>query len=102
MEDGSGLEGNIPPLAQADYLADHQDQLACIIRYGQQDSIQVNGVTYYNAMPGVPQLSDFEIANVINYINHSWGNDLGYIQIDEVRASLERCDPENSSNLSNE
>jgi mono/diheme cytochrome c family protein len=92
MDDGSGLLGNIPPLAQSDYLVKHQEELACIIRYGQQGEIVVNGKKYNNPMPGIPQLTDFEIANIINYINHAWGNDLGFYQIDEVRANLEQCE----------
>lgn len=92
MTDGSGLAGNIPPLVNADYLKNNQDKLACIIRYGQQGPIVVNDTTYNEAMPGVPQLTDFEIANVINYINHAWGNDYGFIQIDEVRESLKECE----------
>ena len=91
MDDGTGLEGNIPPLAGADYITQHRSNLACIIRYGMQDTISVNGIIYNNAMPGVPQLTDFEIANILNYINHSWGNDYGFVTIDEVRASLEKC-----------
>lgn len=92
MDDGSGLAGNIPPLAQSDYLANHQKELACIIHNGQQGEIIVNGITYNNPMPGVPQLTDFEIANIINYINHAWGNELGFYQIDEVRTNLEQCE----------
>ena len=42
-------------------------------------------------MPANQKLSDFEIANIINFINHSWGNDYGYVQIGEVRAALENC-----------
>ena len=91
MDDGTGLEGNIPPLAGADYLTLYKSKLACIIRYGIQDTISVNGATYNNAMPGVPQLTDFEIANILNYINHAWGNDYGFVTIDEVRAGLEKC-----------
>lgn len=92
MDDGSGLEGNIPPLAGADYIANHKDQMACVIRYGLQGEVIVNGKRYHNPMPGVKQLSDFEITNIINYINHAWGNDFGYTQIDDVRTALEACE----------
>ena len=53
--------------------------------------ITVNGKEYEQAMQGITRLSDFEIANVINYINQAWGNDYGFIQINEVRVSLENC-----------
>ena len=92
MEDGSGLEGVIPPLAQADFLRDRQEEIACIIRKGQEGEIQVNGVTYNEVMAAIPQLTEFEITNIINYINQAWGNDYGYIQLKTVRMGLENCE----------
>lgn len=91
MEDGSGLIGNIPPLAGADYLTKHADQLACVIRYGLEGEITVNGKKYSAPMAGVPQLTDVEIANIINYINHEWGNDNGYTTITQVQDQLKNC-----------
>jgi len=93
MEDGSGLESLIPPLAGADYLREEQKLLPCIIRYGQRGPIVVNGRTYgQQEMPGVPELSDFEITNVINYINQAWGNDYGVVKYETVRQALESCE----------
>ena len=91
MEDGTGLTGNIPPLAGADYLTKQSDRLACIIRYGIQEPIVVNGVTYETPMEGVPQLTDTEVTNVINYINHAWGNDNGFTRPDVTQKNLEAC-----------
>lgn len=91
MDDGSGLAGNIPPLAGADFVRQNQDQMACIIRYGLEGGVVVNGIAYQNPMAGIPQLSEFEIANIINYINQAWGNDYGYLPLKNVRESLEGC-----------
>ena len=91
MPDGTGLEGNIPPLAGSDFIKNAPAQMACIIRYGISDTIIVNGRKYGQPMAGIPKLSDFEIANIINYINHSWGNDFGYVQIGEVQEALNQC-----------
>lgn len=91
MDDGSGLAGNIPPLAGADFVRQNQDQLACIIRHGLEGGVVVNGIAYQNPMAGIPQLSEFEIANIINYINQAWGNDYGYLPLKNVRESLEGC-----------
>ena len=91
MPDGSGLVGLIPPLAQADYLRDYPDMVPCIIRHGIQGPIVVNGVTYQQEMAGIPELNEFEITNIINYIHHAWGNDLDYRTIQEVQAALENC-----------
>lgn len=92
MDDGSGLQGNIPPLAGSDFLRQNQELVPCIIRYGQEGPIVVNGKTYNNPMAAIPQLSDIEITNIINYINHSWGNDFGYVQFETARQMLKRCE----------
>jgi mono/diheme cytochrome c family protein len=91
MEDGTGLEGNIPPLANADYLKKHKDELACIIRHGIVKEITVNGKVYNTPMEGTPQLKDVEIANIINYINNEWGNKNGYTTIQQVQQQLANC-----------
>ena len=93
MDDGSGLQGLIPPLNGSDYLEQNNLFTACIIRYGQVDTIKVNGRTYQNPMPGFSQLSDFEITNVINYINQAWTNDFGYVKLADIRQELESCGP---------
>ena len=92
MEDGTGLMGNIPPLANSDYLINNRDKLACIIRYGLTSEITVNGKKYETPMEGVPQLKEVEIANIINYINHEWGNQNGYTTIQQVMKQLKDCD----------
>jgi len=91
MDDGSGLTGNIPPLAGADFLKEHADELPCIIRYGISDTILVNGVTYTSPMVGVPQLTDAEITNIINYMNQAWGNDYGFVNPKDVERILKEC-----------
>ena len=91
MKDGTGLEGNIPPLARADYLAKNPDKLACIIRYGLSDTIKVNGRTYQQPMAGIPQLTYVEITNIINYIHQAWGNELGYYPNSKTTEALENC-----------
>jgi len=91
MEDGTGLRGVIPPLAESDYLKEHFDELPCIILLGLQDEIVVNGKTYDQPMAGIPEMTDFDIVLVINYINHTWGNDAKYTDIREVRRNIENC-----------
>ena len=91
MEDGSGLESLIPPLAGSDYLRNNSLKTACIIRYGQNEPIQVNGVLYTNPMPGTKRLSDFEITNITNYILQAWGNDYGIVKLGDIREELKNC-----------
>lgn len=94
MEDGSGLEKIIPPLDGADYLHKHPGKVACMIRYGAMDTIIVNGIEYYGAMPGYPELTETQITNIINYMNNAWSNDLGFTPLDSVYRWLENCSTE--------
>jgi mono/diheme cytochrome c family protein len=91
MEEGQGLQGLYPPLAKSDYLAAHLQEVPCLIVNGLSDTIMVNGKTYEIPMPPIPTMNAVQITNVMNYISHSWGNDLGYIKISEVEAALAGC-----------
>lgn len=91
-DQGQGLGELIPPLAGADFLAKNRHRLPCIVRQGLQDSILVNGKKYEQPMAGVAHLSDIEITNLLNYVNHAWGNDNGVYQLEEVRALLKQCE----------
>lgn len=91
MDDGIGLSALIPPLAGSDYLNKHREQLPCILRYGLSDTIFVNGKMYAEKMPGVSALSEIHIANLLNFINNSWGNRNGVYRLEEVRAALGKC-----------
>lgn len=92
MDNGSGLEGLIPPLLGSDVVRDQIPITACIIRNGREAPMVVNGQEYFQPMPGTPQLSDFEITNIINYIRHAWENHYGYVTLEEVRKALENCE----------
>ena len=92
MNDGSGLVGNIPPLAQADWLVNNREQLACVIRYGMQGEMQVNGLPFSGVMQGFPELSDTELTNVANYILTSWGNNQQPLKATEIKPMLSKCE----------
>ena len=87
---GQGLAALYPPLAGADYLA-NKDAVICLIRYGQQGPIQVNGKRYNRPMPAQSQLSDLEIAELITYVYNQWGNETKLTPVGQVSPVLERC-----------
>lgn len=68
---GEGLAELYPPLAGSDFLA-NKNAVICLIRYGQQDSIVVNGKPYNRPMPPQPHLSDLEVAELVTYIYNEW------------------------------
>lgn len=92
MDDGSGLESLYPPLANADYIKEDPLKMVCIIRKGMAGEISVNGKTYNQPMEGIPQLSEFEISNIINYINQAWGNEMGFVKMSDIRTRLKACE----------
>jgi mono/diheme cytochrome c family protein len=73
MGAGEGIPGTFPPLAKADYLMKTPEKAMHAIKFGLQGKIKVNGVEFDNAMPN-PGLGNDEIADVMNYIQNSWGN----------------------------
>ncbi len=74
MENGKGMEGAFPPVAKSDFLKRPPKDLINVILKGQSGEIKVNGIVYNLMMPAQDYLSDEEIADVLNYINNSWGN----------------------------
>jgi mono/diheme cytochrome c family protein len=90
MADGTGLAALIPPLANSDYYQNNQNKIACIILYGQMDSISVNGKIYNQKMEGI-SMSEIQITNLINYINTAWGNNIKIKTLKEVEEDISNC-----------
>jgi mono/diheme cytochrome c family protein len=91
MPDGTGLEGLIPPLKDSDYYRNNIDEVSCIMVKGMKGKIVVNGKTYDTEMEGIPQLTDTEIANILNYINAMWYPEQAFISPEQVIEELKNC-----------
>ncbi|TDU39545.1 cytochrome c553 [Gelidibacter sediminis] len=78
MPNGEGITNAFPPLAKADYLMNKRRESIKAVKYGLSGEITVNGVTYNSSMAALG-LSDHEVADVMNYVLNSWGNDDGKI-----------------------
>lgn len=89
--DGTGFRRLIPPLANADYMMQDVNRTLCVIKYGIQGEILVNGIDYNQKMPGNEQLKDIEIAQIATFIYNAWGNQQGYISAKEVTSKLDNC-----------
>ena len=93
QENGEGLHGLVPPLAKADYLTTHRSALPCVIRRGLKGNITVNGVTYgTQEMLGLKDMTEYEMANVLNYVSTTWGNAEKIWTADEVRDGFKNCE----------
>lgn len=89
--DGKGLANLYPPIVGSKYVS-QTGLLVCIIKNGLAGEIVVAGKTYNRPMPANPKLTDIEIAEIVTYVNNSWGTETTYTRIDSVTASLLRCE----------
>ncbi len=76
LDNGEGIEGSFPPLAKADFLTKFPEQAIYAVKFGMEGKIVVNGKEYDNMMPN-PGLDPAQVADVMNYIRNSWGNNSG-------------------------
>lgn len=71
--DGKGMQGAFPPLAGSDYLLADKFRTIRQVLKGSMNKITVNGTDYQGVM--TPQaLNDSDVAQVLNYVYHSFGN----------------------------
>jgi len=93
QQDGEGLAGVFPPLANSDYLMADTRRAIEVVLNGLTGPVTVNGSDFNSVMPPMSQLNDDEIANILTFALNSWGNEDGEISSDDVaavRAATER------------
>ncbi len=86
MVQGEGLENIFPPLAKSDYLKD-KNRLIKIVLLGARGPMKVNGVEYNGEKTGF-NLTDQEVADLLNYVRNSWGNNGEAIRPSDVQPGL--------------
>ena len=89
MQDGNGVSGVYPPVANADYFMADTKRAIRQIKNGVKGEIKVNDIVYNVAMVGVP-LTDIQLADVMNYMRNTWGNKGKMITEKEVKAALQK------------
>jgi len=80
-----------PPLAESDYFEKNINASLCLMKYGTKGEIIVNGKEFNKPMPGVPSLTELEIAEIATYISNSWGRQNGMVEISQVTSALNEC-----------
>ncbi len=86
MANGEGLTGVYPPLAGSDHLTKNQDKSIKILLTGQNEEITVNGIKYSVPMAAMNSLTDQQIADVLNYVGRSWGNQFDAVTPAQVKS----------------
>lgn len=88
LANGEGVEDVYPPLANSDWLEEKREASIKSVKYGLKGEIIVNGKTYNNNMTSMG-LTDREVADVMNYIMHNFGNETKnheQVTLDEVKS----------------
>lgn len=91
QSDGSGLGKLIPPLTSIASLQDNRNKTMCIIKYGMEGPLVVEGTQYDGKMPANLQLTNLEIAEILTFVGNSWDNSIGIVLSSEVEESLTNC-----------
>jgi cytochrome c551 len=92
QKNGSGLGRLYPPLDTSDYMQNYTNEVICLIKNGRKGELIVNAQSYNQAMPGVGNLTDLEIAEISTYIYNSWSHKQGIIDVSFVSKTLVQCD----------
>ena len=92
QKNGKGLGRLYPPLDSSDFMTNNFNEVICLMENGKRGSLVVNGIEFNQSMPGVPTLSDLEVAQIATYIYNSWTHSRGIVDVKEVSVILQKCD----------
>jgi len=98
QQDGSGLARLIPPLKDADFLVENKHRLLCIIKFGIHGEIYVNDQDFNQPMPGIPELTNLELAEIATFVLNNFTNDTHFIAVRDVPKLLATCNSDNINN----
>ncbi len=93
QQNGEGLAGVFPPLADSDYLLADTPRAIEIVLNGLTGPVTVNDSPFNSVMPPMSQLNDDEIANILTFTLNNWGNEGDTVssgEVAEIRAATER------------
>jgi mono/diheme cytochrome c family protein len=86
MANGKGQPGSVPPLAGSAWLNDTDRTIAIVLR-GLVGPVKVANRRYYSAMPPQLLFDDEKLADIINYVNGSWGNEVAPVTVERVASA---------------
>ena len=84
QQDGMGVSGLNPPLAQSSRVLGEKKRLVEVVLKGLSGGKEIDGNTYSNTMGSFTMLKDKEIALILSYIRNSFGNNAATVSEKEV------------------
>ncbi|HWA34512.1 MAG TPA: cytochrome c [Cyclobacteriaceae bacterium] len=94
QKNGTGLGLVYPPIAASDFMDANPEKVMCLMKRGISGEISVNGKIFNQPMPGIPSLTELEIAEISTFIYNSWGREKGLIEVNSVSKALKVCPAE--------
>ncbi|TRX65979.1 cytochrome c [Carboxylicivirga sp. M1479] len=86
QKDAGGIPKMYPPLAKNKVISGEKEALINIVLHGMSGEIEVDGIVYNGVMAGYKNISDKDIASVLNYLRVGFGNSGEEITPSEVKA----------------
>lgn len=84
--DGTGVMNMNPPLVKTTYVLGDKPTLIKIVLEGMKTPLTIDDNEYHNVMPPHTTMTDQEIADVLTFVRHSFGNKAGAVTAADVKA----------------
>ncbi len=91
QKNGKGLGLVYPPVDQSDYMDKNFEAVLCLMKYGKKGELMVNGKAFNQPMPGIPTLTDLEIAEIATYLYNNWDRQRGLVDVKEASVVVAKC-----------
>lgn len=85
QRDAGGVPAMYPPLANNKMVSGEKEPLISVVLNGMSGPVEVNGEKYNGVMASYKNLSDEEIADILNYLRSGFGNKGDEILPDDVK-----------------
>jgi mono/diheme cytochrome c family protein len=89
MVDGTGVPTMNPPLVKTSFVLGPKPALIKVVIAG-MTGVEVDGDDFHNNMPPHPELTDQQVADVLTYIRHNFGNKATQVTVADVKAARAR------------
>ncbi len=86
MVDGTGVPSMNPPLIKTSFVLGPKPALIKVVIAG-MTGVEVDGDDFHNNMPPHPELTDQQVADVLTYIRHNFGNKATQVTVADVKAA---------------
>ncbi|HBH05129.1 MAG TPA: hypothetical protein DDX92_00820 [Flavobacteriales bacterium] len=90
-KNGEGLKQLYPPLNDPMVLEQYAAQMACIIAYGIDDTLIINGIEYNQPMEPIADINSIQMANLLNFMLNEWGAKDTAVSLIDIETQLQNC-----------